>query len=184
MATNNKPKIYLDACCYIDLAQEDAGYQPDGSKDHVWYCRQFLDAAKQKDVEVYGSILLITECTYVRDGRNKVLNEEVKNLFRAMLLSGKTVTPIQPTPTIAERARDLSWSDEFSFGSMDSVHLATALIHKCNLFITRDKKIIDNKDKLKTLSISVGHADTFKSWLPDKYKQQTLPMKHSKKKRK
>ena len=113
------------------MAQRQLGHpDDDGKHDHVWYCKSFLDAARSKDIEIVGSTLLVAECTAVRDHhRAKILTDEVKAVFRALLMGGNPVVPIQPTPKILDRARDLSWADGFNFQSMDSIHLATAISH-------------------------------------------------------
>lgn len=180
MVATDKVRVYLDACCFIDLVQQQSGYKlEEGRDEHIWYCRKFLDAARAKDIEIYGSTILITECTKVRDenGQNKVLTDEVKNLFRAILLAGNPIIPVQPTPKILDRARDLSWIDGLNLGTVDAVHIATAITHNCNAFITTDKPVTKLKDQIAKLSIGVGTADSFKSWLPDKYKQEPLALK-------
>lgn len=182
---NDKVKIYLDACCYIDLVQQHSGYPAasNNHNDHIWYCRRFLDAAMNSDIEVYGSTLLVAECTAIHkmngDNKARILTDHVKSSFRAILMAGKPVVPVQPTTKIVDRARDLSWNDGFRIGSMDAIHIATAIIQNCDVFITTDDKLIN---RLVPVSpISIGRADDFKSFLPDKYKQDQLPLKRGRK---
>jgi|GEM_PF-2435871 len=181
---NDKVKIYLDACCYIDLVQQRSGYPLASNEfnDHAWYCRRFLDAAIGNDIEVYGSTLLVTECTAIHKmnggTKDRILTDQVKSSFRSILLAGKPVIPVQPTPKIIDRARDLTWVDGFCIGSMDAIHVATAIIHNCDIFITTDYKLIS---KLVSLPITMGSADKFKSYLPDKYKQDQLALKQKQK---
>jgi len=122
---NDKVKIYLDACCYIDLVQQRSGYPLASNEfnDHAWYCRRFLDAAIGNDIEVYGSTLLVTECTAIHKmnggTKDRILTDQVKSSFRSILLAGKPVI--------------------------------------------------------------LGSADKFKSYLPDKYKQDQLALKQKQK---
>lgn len=183
MAASDTVRVYLDACCYIDLVQQQNGHPiEEGRDNHIWYCRKFLDAARAKDIEVYGSTILVAECTAIRDEkRQRILTDQVKSSFRALLLAGNPVIPVQPTPKILERARDLAWVDGLNISSVDAIHIATALELKCNAFITSDgpmcSKVAPHKSKL---SIGIGAADSFKAWLPDKYKQEPLSLKEKK----
>jgi len=50
----NKPGIYMDACCFIDLAKTALSVHTSPKREpHIFYCRKFLDAARAKDVNVY-----------------------------------------------------------------------------------------------------------------------------------
>lgn len=170
----------MDACCYIDLVQQQNGHPLVTSRnDHIWYCRKFLDAAMGKDIEVYGSTLLVSECTAIRNRKNeKVLTDQVKSSFRAMLLSGKPVVPVQPTPKIIDRARDLSWVDGLGVASIDAIHIATAIIQNCDAFITTDQTLTDKVNGSKNrFLIKVAMADAFKDYLPDIYRQEPLEFK-------
>ena len=59
------PKIYLDACPLIEMAQFAA--LPKGANESVgvWYCRQALRAAREGEVVVTTSILSVSECTSI-----------------------------------------------------------------------------------------------------------------------
>lgn len=130
MATDDNVKIYLDACCYIDLVQHQNNFPIEKGRDnHIWYCHKFLDAARAKDIEVYGSTLLVTECTAIRDeNRKKIINDEVKSSFKAILLSGNPVIPVQPMPRIMDIARSFSWDHALNLGALDAIHVATAVM--------------------------------------------------------
>lgn len=176
---NSSIRVYFDACCYIDLVQYDESINQTTNNPHILMCRTFINAARAKDIELYGSTILVAECTAVKDNKdNKVVNEDVKAAFRSILLSGSPVFPIQPTPKIIDKARDLSWVDGLSFGSIDAIHLATAIVQKCEIFITSDNGILKYKNQLAKLhSLSAGNANDFESFLPDKYRQKSLALK-------
>lgn len=183
MATDDDVKIYLDACCYIDLVQHQNDFPIDeGRNNHIWYCHRFLDAARAKDIEVYGSTLLIAECTAVRDEkREKIINDDVKSSFKAILLSGNPVIPVQPMPKILDIARGLSWDHGLRMGTLDAIHVATAVMLKCDAFVTTDKSLAEKINNLKhKFHISAGTADLFKEHLPTKYRQNILELKGKK----
>lgn len=183
MATDDDIKIYLDACCYIDLVQHQNNLSIEKGRDnHIWYCRRFLDAARAKDIKVYGSTLLVAECTAVRDdNRKRIINDEVKSSFKAILLSGNPVIPVQPMPKILDIARSFSWDYELNMRALDAIHVATAVMLNCNAFITTDGPLtnIVNNSKHK-LSIKAGTAEVFKEYLPTKYRQETLELRGKK----
>jgi predicted nucleic acid-binding protein len=175
---SSSPRIYFDACCFVDLARESTiGEVETGRDDHVWYCRKFLEAHRGGDVIVYTSTLSVAECTHIKDSASTfILTDEVKNRFRAFLLSGKAVNPVQPTPKILDAARDITWTHAIRAGSADRIHLATAIQMNCEVFLTTDGPLLKRSAEFKTLGIKVCTADDAKDLLPTKYKQ--LPLKH------
>lgn len=172
----SSPKLYFDACCFIDLAQKAVtGAVADDREDHVWYCQKFLEAHKGGEAMIYTSTLSVAECTHFKDeNKNIVLTAEVKALFRAFLMSGKAVIPVQPTPRILDGARDIHWDHGLNLGAADRVHLITALRMGCDAFITTDNPIIKKKTELAALGILVCTGADAKEYLPDKYKQLDL----------
>lgn len=174
----NKPKIYLDSCCFIDLATYRSGITVDPERNnHVWYCKRLIEASQNKDIEVYVSTISVTECLYIRDAeQRKILNEEIKRLFSSVLLSGKSgVIPVQPEYNIIKRARDLFWIDGIDLKPLDSIHLASALEIGCNEFITTDKHTYENKvAQIARLGLTVLFSASQTRCLPDKYRQQTI----------
>lgn len=183
VATNKeKRNIYIDACCLIDLAQQDAGYTTQQNRNqHLEFCRLFLDAGRNDDHVIYGSTFLIAECVSIREDlvtRKRICTDAVKVLFTKMLMSGNPIMPVQPTPRILELSRKLAWEDKLiggKIGPADRVHLATAIEMKCEGFITADENLIKIKPAIqKKYKIQICTADVLKSWLPDSSKQLKL----------
>ena len=64
--TDKIPKIYLDACPLIDMAQHEADGGTSGEIGKcVWFCTQILRAARDKKVKVLTSFLSVAECTSI-----------------------------------------------------------------------------------------------------------------------
>lgn len=178
---SNDIKVYFDTCCFIDLAKTSLKLQTEENREpHIFYCKKLIDAARAKEATVLTSSLTMTECTYIKDKskleKSRVVkNDEVKRLFHGMLLSGKSgVLPAQPTPFIIEKARDIVWEHGATLKAMDSLHVATALQHKCTYFITTDNLGEDNIKIINGLGLSICSADKVSHLLPDKYRQLDL----------
>jgi predicted nucleic acid-binding protein len=177
----NKPTLYMDTCCFIDLAKNALSVQTPGKREpHIFYCRKFLDAARAKDVVIYTSTMTVVECVAVRDESqpdNPIVEDDAaRALFRGMLMSGKSgVMPVIPTPRITEAARDLRWIHDITCKPIDAVHVATALNMQCSHFLTTDRKIgAANVKKLADLGLVVCSADDVASLLPSQYRQYEL----------
>lgn len=179
---SDEPKVYFDACCFIDLASHDLSIGVNlGRASHVYYCRKFLEAARNKEAGVFTSTLTVAECTHVKDDSNPsnhktVLTDDVKRLFEGMLLSAKSgVMPVQPTPRIVKAARDLQWKHGAAFKPMDSLHIATAIEMGCGYFLTTDRRLGPENIKIvNSLGLTVCTADKISTCLPSRYAQLPL----------
>ena len=85
-----------------------------------------------------------------------------------MLISGKSgVIPAQPTPLIVEKARDLVWVYGATLKAMDALHVASAMHHKCNHFITTDNLGEENIKIINGFGLAICSADKISHLLPD-----------------
>ena len=90
-------KIYMDSCCFIDMVKVDlklssAPTDPE-RVDDVWYLKRICDAAKNNDLRIFSSTLSLAECIHGGDHKgNKIINDDVKNLFEKFLSSGQIIT--------------------------------------------------------------------------------------------
>lgn len=148
MATKRISKIYLDACCFVEVAAFDSGkHKPERERD-VLFIKALLAAAFDGEIEAYTSTLSIPECQCVKDDKQRrILTPAIKDAFRLLLTSGQFVVLVQDGVLIGEQARDLSWVHQLVFGGADSVHIASAVSAGCEEFITFDEKTILVKAK-------------------------------------
>jgi hypothetical protein len=159
----NKPRVYIDACYYIDLAKGvHASALDPGRQQHIPYIENLFIAANDGDIEVWASTMILSECLAVEKGQ-QIIPEAVQQTFTKLLTSGNTVKLAAVDYFIAERARDLRWVDGIQCGGgADMVHVATALILGCVEFITTNRKrgplSGDAYQKLKALGLHVIEA--------------------------
>ena len=67
---NNLPRVYLDACCFIEAIAWGKGKgkgNPD-RKDDIWFIQKLFKAAIDGKVEILTSTLSIAECTHIERG--------------------------------------------------------------------------------------------------------------------
>lgn len=162
-----KSRIYLDSCCFIDIAKQVIGNLDSARAKDVWHTRQILEANKEGDLVAYTSVLSIVECTHA----DAVMDQRVRDLFTRLLTSGQYVVLVQPTPFIATDGRDLRWRHEVMLRGADYLHVASGLAVKCAEFLTTDEKIRSQTSKIEQLGMRVvAPADTL--LLPDHYRQE------------
>lgn len=121
-------RVYLDSNLYIYLFEG------------VETCRTrmvgLLSAIDSRDIVVIASELLFTEILPrpVKEGRQDLVErclDLVRNTPRINLV------PVD-RPVIL---RSVHLRAEFGLRSMDALHLATALVHGCETFITNDRRL-------------------------------------------
>lgn len=164
-----KVKVYLDSCCFIDMAKESVGLLPTSRTQDVWYCWKFLEANKDGEIDVLTSILTIAECTHAAGNSES----RVRDLFTRVLMSGQYVKLVQPTPFIAADARDLRWQHGLSLKGADALHVASALSLKATDFLTTDTRIIGNQVGIGLLGLQVM-TPSKTTCLPLKYRQEEI----------
>lgn len=172
------PSIYLDSCCFIDLARQVKGIvlTKERSSD-AWYSRKLIQAAKDGNIKLFTSAFTQVECVGVREkeGANvpMIFDADVRRLFDAILASGRSgVIPVQPSYFITKAARDLYWDGGVPCKPADRLHLATAISVGCTEFLTADGRI--NKMQRKQLTKRFGLAvlpPKETSALPSEYRQ-------------
>lgn len=164
-----KPKVYMDSCCFIELALESIGKHNTDRDNDLWFLKALFRAAFDEEIEVLTSTLSIAECSHAKGD----ISDDVKTLFKGFLTSGRYVFLVQDSVLVAERARNLRWVHGLAFSGADSVHIASALEMQCDEFLTWDDKPHNNVSELDNLSLTVCFPRDTHS-LPDKYRQELL----------
>ncbi len=166
----DKPKIYVDSCCFIDAAKyQDASSAPADEQEDIKYIQQILKAAESGDVVVHTSSLTIAECQHTGEHPP---TDEVKRLFKSVLTSGKIVQLVADSIFIAEKARDLRWDHDITLRGADAIDVATALEIGCKEFITKDGRgPHKNAAKIAHLGLKVIRASET-SLLPEHHKKE------------
>lgn len=176
--SNKIPRIYIEACPLIDMAQERAdGLKGNNVSTGVWFCQQALRAARDKKAKILTSFLSIAECTRINvNAATQPTSppDEIKHFFEMLLLSGKSGLELIPlTQAIAIRARNLRWVSEINLKGADTIHIASAMQLQCDEIWTRDGRIWSNREKLLKLGISVVRPSESR-YLPPDYMSLTL----------
>jgi PIN domain len=174
--TGTKPRIYMDSCCFIDMAKHKIGSPSVTHRaNEIWHYRQLLRASRDGHISVVTSTLTIAECQYAD---SKPPEEIVKVLFSKLLMSGQYVSLVQPTPFIAADARDLLWNHGISLKGADGLHVASALERRCIEFISTDGQLQKERWQRAVPMVSalglrcIAGAQT--ASLPDAYRQDDL----------
>lgn len=166
-----KPRVYIDSCCFIELALQSIGKHKTDRDDDLWHLKALFDAALDDKIELLTSTLSIAECSHAGGD----VSEDVKTLFKRLLTSGRFVFLVQDSVLVAERARNLRWAHSLSFRGADAIHIASAMEMKCDEFLTWDEKIHAQAVALGNLGIPV-HFPRDTASLPMEYRQQLLPI--------
>lgn len=162
--------VYMDACCFIDLAKSRLGVCPEDRNEDIFFLQQLLRAAEKKAVKVFSSTLSIAECL----NAGKEHPSDVRAIFDSILQSGYIVTIVEVSPFIATAARDMIVEGSLTLKPPDAIHMATAIEMGCKEFITTDLKgPIKNHSKILKLGVSVIRAHKTR-YLPSKFRQMEI----------
>jgi predicted nucleic acid-binding protein len=169
----NKPGVYLDSCCFIDMVAFEINKHNKDREDDIWFYRKLVEASKDDKIQIYTSYLTLSECLCVNVNDESILNDDTKKLINSLLLSGKSgIMPISPSLSIIKLSRALRWDYDIRLKPFDSLHIASALESKCSEFVTTDQNTIDkngNIAKIENLGLKVIRASGTKI-LPPEYR--------------
>ena len=121
-------RVYLDSNLYI--------YVFEGVETYRTRMAELLSVIDSRDIVVIASELLFTEILPrpVKEGRQDLVErylDLVRNTPRIQLVSVDRSVIL----------RSVHLRAEFGLRSMDALHLATALVHGCETFITNDRRL-------------------------------------------
>jgi len=119
---------YWDTCTWLDLVHEPPPPAPIGPMRMIW------GAVERGALEVLFSPITLTECLFRNAGDKRPFTDPhpLDAIFDA---SG--VVLVQVDRVIGERSRQLR--RQYNLLAPDAIHLACALEHNVDQFVTRDK---------------------------------------------
>jgi hypothetical protein len=163
--------IYIEAAPFIDLAKFAANIHVPGREQDMWFLQKLLEAARAEEITIWTSHLSVAECTSVGEPS---ITEAVKRFYTELLESGKGgIILTASTLSVIHKARDLAWNDNIRLAGADSIHVASALHHKCEEFLTFDVKILSYSSQLAAKGMRcINPRDT--RVLPAHYVQLSL----------
>ena len=171
-----KPKIYLDTNCFIDLVTVEHGkYSSSRQEELVKFYKLLIKASQADKINIYTSMITVLECLSINDGDTKFLDDDVKNLFNSILLSGTSgVIPVQPTEFIIIKARNMNWDGIGLKKPLDLLHLASAIEVGCKEFVTTDREDFTQTVKenvFEQYSLKIINTIDECGSLPEEYKK-------------
>lgn len=162
----------MDTCAIIDAVKyKYTKAIEEERKANAWHTEKIIEAAMNGDVELVTSTLTIAECR--RAEQEKAATQDVKDLINEVLSSGRVIRLAFVNQSFAEYARDLEWVYGINLKGADSIHVATAILLKCQEIFTGDDRIYKNRDSLKARGLRVVRPkETL--LLPPEYKAGVL----------
>lgn len=173
----NKPRVYLDSCCFIDVVKESVGNLPTDRTNDVWYIKKILEAHRAGVLIAHTSVVAIGECVATERGQTSIA-PEVQERFRSLLTSGQYVQLLNPTPETQVLVQKFRWEHRLVLGAIDALHFAASLERGCSEFITTDDRLKKNKVTdaiavLADLNLKMIRASAT-TLLPDNYRQGSV----------
>ena len=139
MATDRERR-YWDSFCFLAMLNNEEPY--------ATTCTQILDEAKKDRIEIVISPITMAETVRPRSAGQPISiehQEQVTALFENDYLRLRVIDRL-----IAKRSVALCWNA--GLHPRDALHVAVALEEKCDVFETRDEKLL-NRSGLHGLSI-------------------------------
>lgn len=165
------PKIYIDACCIIEMLKKRRGLVLSHTPSEVDMIERILRAAREDELELHTSIITVAEVVHLGQAPPP---SDLKPYVERLLLSGRDgIRATAPSPQIILLARDLATEENISGGAADRIHVATAMTVGVEEFLTLDGRLARKmaNSNLRGLRM-VSPSET--SLLPDRYRHNDL----------
>ena len=132
-------RVYLDANLYIYLFE--------GVEPYRRLLTELTMEIERRDIAVVASELIFVEILPrpLRDGRRRLVSSYLEMMQRTPRIS---LAPVDRR--VIERAVQLR--ADIGLRSMDALHLATALVHECETFLTNDQRLAAT-DRIRILTL-------------------------------
>lgn len=130
MATSDIPRVLMDSCALLAIIKNEQGAERlDG----------LMATIAQGGAQLVESVLVLGEVFKHSDAEDEAerysQDQRLDEIRR--LLKSRDVLLLDVTPPIAEKATD--FRRDHGLKLADAVHLATAVMNRCNWFVTFDK---------------------------------------------
>ena len=121
-------RIYLDTNLYIYLFE--------GVEPHRRLMTELSTEIDRRDIAVIASELIFTELLPhpVKEGRRELIAQYMELVQRTPRI---TLVPVDRRVIL----RSVHLRADFGLLSMDALHVATALVHGCQTFLTNDERL-------------------------------------------
>jgi hypothetical protein len=132
-------KIYLDNCCFN---------RPFDDQSQI---RIRIETEAKLNIQENirsGKFQLVW--SYLLDYENNK-NPYFERIAQIVGWKKYAITDIEETNQLLERANSLN---QFGFQNIDSLHIACAIIAKCDYFLTTDDKILNKSNKITDIDIT------------------------------
>ncbi|MDD9981028.1 MAG: type II toxin-antitoxin system VapC family toxin [Gammaproteobacteria bacterium] len=132
-------RTYLDANIYI--------YAFEGIETYRRRIAELLAAIDRQDAVVIASELLFTELLPrpIREGRHDLVERYMELIQRTPRIH---LAPVDRSVIL----RSVHLRANFGLRSIDALHLATALVHGCDTFVTNDRHVA-RVDRIRVLTL-------------------------------
>ena len=132
-------RTYLDANLYI--------YAFEGIRSHRRTMVELLAAIDRQDTTVIASELLFTELLPrpLKEGRQDLVERYLELIRRTRRIHA---VPVDRSVIL----RSVHLRADFGLRSMDALHVATALVHGCETFVTNDRRLA-RVDAIRVLAL-------------------------------
>lgn len=137
--TKKLKKVYVDSCIYIYLFEGTTAFSEIASET--------FKKLNENNTTIVGSPLILSELLRTEKLKDDM---EKREIIKEKFLTTPNLEIIDFSLPIADLAASISVKYKLSLA--DAIHLATAIIDRCEVFITNDKRIKKLKE-IKVLQI-------------------------------
>lgn len=164
-------RVYLDACCFIEMLKEERRLPLDHPED-ADIAKRLLHASRDGKIEVWTSMMTVAEVLSI--GETQPPDPALKSRIDRLLLSGRDGVKVHGmSPNVAIKARDLHWKEGFKERAPDRIHVATALDLGCDEILSVDGRLKKKFDR-STVGGSALRAVKETRNLPGEYRQTSI----------
>lgn len=155
MATSETPRVLLDSSALIAIIKDEP------NAEHV---DGLLDMLARGEVQLIESVIVLAEVFKPSDHKEQALREQHDAQLQHIrsLLQSREVALLDVTPPIARKATEYRLGYRMKLA--DAVHLATAVLNRCDWLVTYDMDFPQNLVGPKVVRLDHGAEPTTLPW--------------------